>query len=1136
MAREYAVRQVFTTTKTKVTRFNQSSKLWIATMAERTNAKQRIIPFRVCETITSFLFGNETAGNHSDRSVKLVNFLSPLNQLLLTTKNVYTTIACFVIAKCAPSEIVNFLGATSHGSTSRSDLFVHLMTHGLNSYCRTIWLAMRNSSRYWSHLQNFEFVATEFKIIEKEKQLVLELDAQSYAAAHAMRLRVSELLLPDVLPVHAQEKHIRNIMRVKSLEVQALMKQFVDLNVINITEEEAPGIETTARPHPFLLSSSSAVTVTTPLPSRDDVADMGERLKKLNAELEHWMGWRRQYGNHIVFGNVCLSVQCFTDHCCMSARKRNVDTRDQGDSSDGGINESGRASRDNSSSHSDQSSCSAGSDTRATEHSSSNTNQRAWQRLTRFKRPCIIDTRGLNLDEASNGLALHVSMSSTRTSSQRNAVNENKLYKLPDVLLSLILKYISSYNNMESLNALASCSKHLSETVNKLWLGPVLKHSRISAELKTLSTSRIHYRAKMNMLWQAPSQPNYDSYSDLLHHVFQAYTMYGNLHLQIAQAVVQYSPGEKQELLHTFVTNAKKVQQLTSCELKQKKSLFKLLKLLDFRLLDMFAMDVLNLHEEAIHELPPRAFYQGSKHQKNYRREFTEPDAYTTHRGAKLLHSLQTLRDDLREQRRIMFQTLRAVEAYEVAHIQRLVDELRDTGLVKIDIMHPCGALSASRNTLLSYEQLQDFCNHMFRHAEVNFVRTDKYEFVTLVVYQLRKEISMKLENLVSSLFYQMQSCCFDTPSVVSSAVTADQLEASPVSTKAFNALPRKLVTPTMRVQQTVSCQPPNNALPCTFENWRMYMSRLLQVSRKGQLQPGGQRGFGARSEQSPSKKQVISIRIATAVNENGDPVDGFLLCYQKSGDFGERTGDTARSPAVAATDTDTQSNKSRTGNVDGDALDRSAPRESVAGGLKRRYTVSDFIDQNCLAVHALTTSKDNVKKWPAVNTIKNADVLIVWPSVEKPRRPRFSRAECHERGVVPRLIETGAPDALSGIDITTPDRTSNVALLQTPHLPEVASEETGTRPISGLASVPDRRAFVVVKNTSMETLALLNTFFATEVDVIGTLKNHATLTGKCAPCGRSLKEKNTWIGTTCVGHLPESWDQNRCTSKETLN
>lgn len=311
-----------------------------------------------------------------------------------------------------------------------------------------------------------------------------------------------------------------------------------------------------------------------------------------------------------------------------------------------------------------------------------------------------------------------------------------------------------------------------------------------------------------------------------------------------------------------------------------------------------------------------------------------------------------------------------------------------------------------------------------------------------------------------------------------------------------------------------------------------MYMARLLQGSRRGQphsieqsravinpLHPLNSTHVrvSGRGEPGSNKKQLMSIRIATAVNAAGDPLDGFLLCYQKSGDCPAR-----HDVAVTSSDNNTDNSSAPVSpvppvppvlsaqpppwrpNTDGHL--RRLPENVLVGasGIKqRRYTMPDFIEQNCLAVHALINSKENVKKWPTLNTIKNAEILIVWGSTSPGQRncTAFTHVTTVVDGAAKLpLVETGGR-------------------LEPAHEPPLALQvDTG-------------HAFVVLKNTSPETLQLFNTFCATEIDVIGTLKNHATLTGKCAPCGRSLKEKNTWIGTTCVGHLPESWGHNRGTS-----
>ena len=334
---------------------------------------------------------------------------------------------------------------------------------------------------------------------------------------------------------------------------------------------------------------------------------------------------------------------------------------------------------------------------------------------------------------------------------------------------------------------------------------------------------------------------------------------------------------------------------------------------------------------------------------------FVEPDAYSSHRGAKMLYDLETSRQETRQQRRLLFKRLRAVEAFEVAHLQRLLDQLRDTGLVNIDPAHPAATITTTCNALLTYDELQELCSEIVTHAEVVFDKS----YVATVIHRMRVAFASKVKELMPALFFDMNTLWFRCPS------------SSPV-----------------------------------FFNWRVYMSRLLK-------------GF-----KDTQKRHIISIRIATELNHEGVLADGFTACYVKN-----------------------NANNNVHNNVHNYVNNNNASIGTTT------ITISDLLSYQCLAVHGLVQSKEGGRKWPLVNTVKGAHAIVLW------------------------------------------------------------------------SKKPMEHAVIVLKDSTPHTRAVFETFSATEADVTAALKTHAKLTGKCAPCGRSLKDKETWIGTTCAAHLPQSWN-----------
>ena len=755
------------------------------------------------------------------------------------------TLTAYFIVKAHGNEQFIYLLQPYSLSRTKHDLFMFLSREGLNGLGHTLWILSRNLEASNRRLRCKTVLETEFSFIKQENALVNLRDQQSYSAAEYMRARIAELVAPERLPAHAQEKHL-------------------------CTDALSP-------------------------------------TKKV--ELDHLLSWRRRHGAHTSLGSVCLSVECSENYYCSSARKRAAPIV--------GV-------------------------------------VRPW-RIKKSKFNVIDDVETPRV----SSMEQHVIEGGSMETMNRQKC---KLEQLPQDVTTLIFEYLYSCGDIAALaSQMGRMPLFLVHQITRLPLFPLLQHFQTNAEIEKLAVTRQETRQATNMAWQAPCSRVYDSYSHLLSEVLHAYTAYRNVYLQLTSAVAQYSIEERQIMLDDFLLHTKQYELMRTDDIvpnaptsngTKKKQVMRVLNCLDFRLLDMFAFDVLLLQDERVHALPPRAFYRSSKHQKNYRREFTAMDVHTTHRGAALLVGMETLREDLRQQKKTLYRALRGVEAFEVTHTQRLMDELRDSGVVTINPTHPCARVSSLCNSLLKHDELDVFCEQMVMHAEMS--GDEKHELVCAVLHNLRCAIASKQEYLTCALFHGM------------------------VST------------------------------PCasTFINWRLYMSNLLK-------------SLNERREDA----RVVSIRIATRLQHDT------VRCSTNG------AGTTTSIPATSSADGFTLFyQNSRGGGYEG----------------RGRQSLGDIVQNHCLAVHGVFSSSTKAAKWP--NTIAGAHVVVSW--------------------------------------------TLDVA----------------TAPV------------VLLRDVSAQTRDVLDMFIVSESNVTETLKQHARLTGKCAPCGRSLKGKNIWIGTTCAGHLPSNW------------
>ena len=837
-----------------------------------------------------------------------------------------------------PGQQLVVTGAELAARSPRNDtvLLDYLRKHGLNSYGQIVRLVSRNVTVYSEKLRDVRFLEREFHWLQNEARLRGRLNAQSYVAAHAMRMRVRQLT-GALLPRHAQE-----------LDVKVCMDR---------------------RNAPRGVSAGGL----------EDAAD---------TELDFWMKWRREYGEHPTFGTVCLSVTCDHKNFCVSARKRQ--RQDDDDPLDPGSNAGGAA--------------------RVT---------------TTFLVPPPPRAGGVH---------------------PRAPVT---VADLPDEVWPSILEYAFGWNGLASLAALYSSSVFFRGVISALPQAPLVTHYRTAEQLREVSRTRFLARARDGMLWQAPCSETYDAFSHLLAEVVHAYTGYVNVYYQLRYTTEHFLTDERHALLDDFLHFAVRYGVVATCvpasdgESFEKKRLERVLADLDYRLLEMFALDVLRLKDECVHALPPRAFYQRSKHQRNYRRQFTDPDAYTSHRGARLLHTLHGHRDDLKQQRRVLYRALRAVEAFEVTHVQRLTDDVYTTGFVQLTASHPCARLTSTCNSLLTFNELDVFCDRLVvsaedktsgtaSHSPAAPSSTNKYDAVRAVLDELRRTIASRISDLVSNLF---------------SIHTFSEADHEVGSSGGHGGV---------RVLECGVAVVPGG--PATICNWRLFMSTLLAANS---------------TKRRRSRRRTVSIRLTTGVtSDRGELSTGFSVCYEEF--VGSRVSSWTAATARASEDDDD----------DDDGYVRAAPADSTSASASAssRTRLSELISYGCLGVHALTPGH------------RRRDVTH--PSSPPLKHASSTRATSADIVITWRL---GHPASVAG--------------------PEDAPVGEGENRDGG-AAVP----VIVFRDTTPRTYALWHAFIETEGDVLSALKQHASLTGKCAPCGRSLTRGNPWFGTTCAGHLPDPW------------
>jgi hypothetical protein len=250
---------------------------------------------------------------------------------------------------------------------------------------------------------------------------------------------------------------------------------------------------------------------------------------------------------------------------------------------------------------------------------------------------------------------------------------------------------------------------------NGLW--PIIQIHRVWKKLDALMVARLKKREAM--IWRAPCSAVYDTFTHLLRDVHHSFCQYAAKFGDMRHKQMQYPPEEKHMCVQEFLQTAQSYSLESRAESNYGEKWLQALRQLDFRLLDTYAFDVMSLHSSIVCSLPVRAFHEASKYRKVFRREFVEPSPHSPHRGAQLQYTLTCMREELRQGRREILTRLRLLEAFFVAPLQRLVEELDDKSLVPTTWAHPCASLiGGSANTVLPHAVINTLTQDLVDTAE----------------------------------------------------------------------------------------------------------------------------------------------------------------------------------------------------------------------------------------------------------------------------------------------------------------------------------------------------------------------------------------------------------------------------------
>ena len=226
---------------------------------------------------------------------------------------------------------------------------------------------------------------------------------------------------------------------------------------------------------------------------------------------------------------------------------------------------------------------------------------------------------------------------------------------------------------------------------------------------------------------------------NILNEVTKCYNNYMMDHIKLQNEITPISQKEIEFYITQFIQYSeeyKKHQIKTFQEM-----LLELLRKIDFRLLNNFAVDILDTKNDVIHSLPPRAFWQVSKNRKKIRKEYTEADETSQYPGAKRLHELNMKRHTLRKQRGGLITILHTFGTNELNTIYRMMEELVEDGFI------PSGN-SIINDVMLSHTELNQIVAELFQNAEMG---ANVYNSVHHCIMKMRMAMANKLTGVFES-------------------------------------------------------------------------------------------------------------------------------------------------------------------------------------------------------------------------------------------------------------------------------------------------------------------------------------------------------------------------------------------------
>lgn len=238
------------------------------------------------------------------------------------------------------------------------------------------------------------------------------------------------------------------------------------------------------------------------------------------------------------------------------------------------------------------------------------------------------------------------------------------------------------------------------------------------------------------------------------------YRQYSNMYLGLSRVhrKIDSIKTRGMDIVNEFVRRASAWFAIDRRE--REESLIPYLRQQDFVLLKDYAIDVLEFDREEINVLPPRAFWEGTKHLKPRRREFTNVNVASPDGIAiEIIREAEDLREELCDVRNTISRTFRRLEATMLGGVHEMMESLRACPFFNKELDHELGGLHKDVEVVLSVEELGPIMSYFLGCAE----RGDSLaEGVGGALKKLRHTLSSKLVGLSERLMDGI--VCVETP------------------------------------------------------------------------------------------------------------------------------------------------------------------------------------------------------------------------------------------------------------------------------------------------------------------------------------------------------------------------------------